>query len=142
MYHFGSKEELTVELLKAAGDRQRQLFEAMRTGDDASAQEVCRAVWNVLATREARPLFRLFFEVYGLALVDPARFPGFFPAAVVNWLDFLARPFVRRGMNETDARANATILLANFRGYLLDLCATNDDARVARAVELWLDSCR
>ncbi len=140
LYHFHSKEELTIEILKYAGDRQRELFAELRERDDLPAGEVCRTVWRVIGAREARPLFRLFFEVYGLALVDKNRFPGFFPAAIENWLGFLAPPFERAGMNAEDARANATIVLANFRGYLLDLCATNDDERVGRAVELWIAS--
>jgi AcrR family transcriptional regulator len=140
LYHFRSKEDLTVEILKHAGDRQRELFGAMRLRDDASPGEVCRAVWNVIGAPEARPLFRLFFEVYGLALIDPDRFPAFFPAAIVNWLDFIERPYVRDGLSPKDARARATVVLANFRGYLLDVCATNDSERVDRAVDLWIAS--
>jgi hypothetical protein len=78
--------------------------------------------------------------VYGLALVDPGRFPGFFPAAVENWLGVLAGPLVQRGMSVSEARASATLGLATFRGLLLDACATNDDARIERAVEIWCAS--
>jgi hypothetical protein len=45
---------------------------------------------------------------------------------------------VRSGYTPEDGRAHATVLVAGFRGFLLDLCATHDRARVDRAVELWL----
>ena len=97
LYHFRSKEELTIEILKHAGDRQRELFARLREREFETAHDVCREVWRVLAAPEARPLFRLFFEVYGLALVDPQRFPAFFPGAITNWLEFLERPFMSDG---------------------------------------------
>jgi AcrR family transcriptional regulator len=138
LYHFHSKEELTVEILQHAGNAQRDLFAALRVRDDGTPNEICDAVWSVIGAPEARPLFRLFFEVYGLALIDRARFPSFFPAAVSNWLDFLAPAYVRAGLSESDARARATIVLATFRGFLLDLCATGDEERVNRAVAYWI----
>lgn len=140
LYHFHSKEELTVEILVHVGARQRELFAQLRTDENASAGEVCRAVWAIIGTPAARPLFRIFFEVYGLALVDRGRFPDFFPAAVENWLAFLSEPYVREGASPSEARARATIVLATFRGFLLDVCATSDDARVARALALWTET--
>ena len=137
LYYFHSKEELTVDILGIVGARQRQLFANLRTRDDATPGEFCRALWKIMGRPQTRPLFRLFFEVYGAALVAPDRFPNFFPAAIENWLALLAKPFVQSGMSAADARAHATIGLATFRGFLLDLCATNDDARIERAVDLW-----
>ena len=139
LYHFGSKEELTVEILKHAGDRQRELFASMRTREGQTSADVCREVWRVIATPKARPLFRLFFEVYGLALVDRKRFPEFFPAAISNWLGFLEPAYVRAGMSTADARVQATIVLAGFRGFLLDLCATGETKRIDRAVARWIE---
>jgi AcrR family transcriptional regulator len=140
IYHFGSKEELTVEILKHAGDSQRALFASMHVGASESPRDICREVWRVIGAPQARPLFRLFFEVYGLALIDPGRFPGFFPNAITNWLDFLERTYVSDGCDARAARVRATIVIAGFRGFLLDVCATGDDERVASAVELWLET--
>jgi AcrR family transcriptional regulator len=139
MYHFRSKEELTVEILKHAGDRQRTLLASLHVSHADRPRDVCREVWRVIGSPDARPLFRLFFEVYGLALIDPGRFPGFFPNAVTNWLDFLTRTYVQSGSDVDIARAQATIVIAVFRGFLLDVCATGDAERVDRAVALWID---
>jgi AcrR family transcriptional regulator len=138
LYYFHSKEELTVEILRHAGDRQRELFASLRARADDTPSDVCRAVWRIIGAPSARPLFRLFFEVYGLALIDAQRFPGFFPGAVSNWIGFLEETYVRDGAEPAQARIFATVVLAGFRGFLLDLCATGDDERVGRAVELWI----
>ena len=139
LYHFHSKEELTVEILKFAGDRQRELFDAMRSRDDETPTSLCLAVWRIISAADSRPLFRLFFEVYGLALINPERFPGFLPGAVYNWITFLEQAYVRDGHDAIEARVFATVVLAGFRGFLLDLCSTNDDERVGAAVELWIE---
>jgi AcrR family transcriptional regulator len=139
LYHFRSKEELTIAILKFAGDRQRELFASLGEREFETPGDVCREVWRVISAPDVRPLFRLFFEVYGLALVDPERFPAFFPAAITNWLDFLEGPFACAGSDSTSERVRATIVLAGFRGFLLDVCATGDDARVDRAVAAWIE---
>ncbi|MBV9102629.1 MAG: TetR/AcrR family transcriptional regulator [Candidatus Eremiobacteraeota bacterium] len=138
LYHFASKENMIVELLGRAGDRQRTMFERLRSDDSASAQDVCREAWRVLSAPRALPLFRLFFEVYALALQSPARFPAFFPGAVHNWLGFLERPALREGCSPSEARRRATVILAGYRGFLLDLCATHERKRVEGAVEAWI----
>jgi hypothetical protein len=84
------------------------------------------------------PLFKLFFEIYGLALQDRERFPDVFPGTIDRWLDFIGIAFERSGVTKRDARIQATIILAFFRGFLLDLCATEDHERIDAAVELWL----
>lgn len=140
LYHFASKERLIVELLARAGDRQRVLFERMRSDDDPSSEQVCRDVWRVLSDPKAQQLFRLFFEIYGLALQDPSRFPGFFPGAITNWLAFLEKPALREGATKPEARKRATVILAGFRGFLLDLCATRERKRLDGAVEAWIQS--
>jgi AcrR family transcriptional regulator len=140
LYHFTSKDQLIVEVLRRAGDRQRELFERLRSDEDLTAEEVCRRVWHLISDRRAERLFRLFFEVYGLALQDPSRFPGFFPGAIENWLSFLEKPALRSGLSAALARRHATVILAGYRGFLLDLCATRDRKRIDGAVEAWLAS--
>lgn len=140
LYHFTSKDQLVVEVLAWAGERQRAHFGQLRDDEELTSAEVCGAVWKAISDPHAQPLFRLFFEVYGLALQDPDRFPGFFPGAVANWLAFLERPALRDGASKADARKRATIMLAGFRGFLLDLCATRERKRIDGAVDAWIAS--
>ena len=44
----------------------------------------------------------------------------------------------REPWSRAQSRALATVLIAGFRGFLLDLFATHDRARIDRAVDLWL----
>ncbi|HEX8806687.1 MAG TPA: TetR/AcrR family transcriptional regulator [Candidatus Aquilonibacter sp.] len=120
LYHFGSKEQLLIDIIAAGRIRQQKLVEDV---DDLSE------VWKILSAPRWMPAVRLFFEVYALAIRDPQRFPGFLEAAVDDWLDAIAPT------RDRDARADATLQLALFRGLLLDLCATGDRKRITRALE-------
>ena len=140
LYYFESKEQLIVEVLESARSRQRALFGKMRLEADAEHTDICIAIWSVMSSAKSEPLFRLFFEVYALALQDPQRFAGFLDRAVDDWLAFLEGPLLRKGYKRADARAIATMIVAAFRGFMLDLCATHDRKRIGRAFELWLQT--
>ncbi len=137
LYYFTSKEELVAGIMDAARERQRAIFSTLPR-NAATYGDTVRAAWDVMSTPKHEPVFRLFFEVYGLALQDPQRFPGFLRRAVEDWLDYLEPSALRDGYTPRDARAIATVILAGYRGFLLDLCATRDRKRIGRAVELWI----
>lgn len=65
---------------------------------------------------------------------------AFLNNAVEDWLKFVAKPLLRKGQTRREARAFATIVIAGFRGFMLDYCASHDRERVDRAVDLWLHS--
>lgn len=139
LYYFGSKDELVVSVIAAARARQRRQFANIKLTEGLSSRELCRICWRVMSDLRNEPLFRLWFEVYGLALQDRTRFPGFLDRAVEDWLDFLAIGSIQAGYTREQARAWASMVLAGFRGFMMDLCATRDRARIDGAVELWLD---
>ncbi|GAC1360245.1 MAG: TetR family transcriptional regulator [Vulcanimicrobiaceae bacterium] len=138
LYYFKSKEELIVEVLSGARTRQRRMFAGLKVEHDARVADACRAIWTVMSAPKSEAVFRLFFEVYALALQDRTRFEGFLQSAVDEWLTFLEAPRIREGYKRADARAIATIIIGAFRGFMLDLCATRDRKRIQRAFELWL----
>jgi AcrR family transcriptional regulator len=138
LYYFGSKEELVVKALARLRERQRGTYEKMKAVNFASSQDACRAIWKHMSAPETESLFRMFFEAYALALRRPRQFGEFLRTAIEDWLGFLAAPMIRQGYGETVARAHATVVLAGFRGFMLDYCASKDRQRVDRAVELWL----
>lgn len=139
LYYFNSKEDLVTEVLERAGARQRHLFERLRT-ERLDSIDACREIWNIMSAPAAEPIFRLFFEVYGLALQDRKRYARFLKRVVEPWLEFIGAPMMQSGWPKTDARAYATMIVAGFRGFLLDLCATRDRERVNRAVDLWFET--
>jgi AcrR family transcriptional regulator len=140
LYYFDSKDHLVEEILRGVRARQLAGFAQLREQSFASPIDVCRAVWNIMQEPQHEPLFRLFFEVFGLALQDRERFGGFLHHAIEDWIAFLAAPSRNAGIPDDEARAFATVVLAGFRGFIMDLCATGDRPRLDRAVEMWLQS--
>ncbi len=129
LYYFGSKEALVVEIVRRGRARQRAMMMNLKL-TDRTPRQIARALWLEWSKPEWEPLTRLAFEVYALALSDRSRFPGFLDDSINEWLDAL------RGCTKTQA----TLLIAGFRGFLLDLMATHDRARINRAVDLWLSA--
>lgn len=133
LYHFGSKDELIMEIIKAGRDRQTGMMAALDL-DGVSDREATRKIWKVLSSPKWAALWRLFFEVYVLALQDEERFPGFLESAVNDWLSALAP-----GAKSAYDYARATVMLAAFRGFILDFAATGDRKRLDCAVDLFID---
>jgi len=138
LHYFGSKDELIVEIIRQGRMRQQETMANLELSSSLSPREITRILWRHYSRPEWEPLMRLFFEVYALALQDRARFPGFAANAVEEWLHALEACAARPGRSRDDARAYATMMIAGFRGFLLDLCATHDRARIDDAVDLWL----
>lgn len=137
LYYFRSKDDLVVEIIRRGRARQQATMANLKLSADLPPGQVSRILWRQWSDPKRLPLMRLFFEVYNLAISDPARFPGFAERAIEEWLTALEGCSTLPGFSRTDARALATVLIAGFRGFLLDLAATNDRARVDRAAELF-----
>jgi AcrR family transcriptional regulator len=132
LYHFKSKEALVMAVIKAARERQHQVMS--RLDETALSQgEIGRMLWREYSSPRYEPSMRLFFEVYAIALHDRSRFPGFLKETVGIWLDAIEASLADAGTRE--ARVAATIMLDAFRGFLLDLYATRDRARIDAAVD-------
>ena len=127
LYYFGSKEELIVEIIRRGRTRQRAMMANLKS-KKLSPRAVAKALWREWSKPEWAPLTRLSFEVYALALGDRSRFPGLLDGSVNEWLAALG----------DCTPTTATILIAGFRGFMLDLLATGDRSRVDRAVDRWL----
>jgi AcrR family transcriptional regulator len=137
LYYFGSKEKMLIKLLAEIRHRQSLSFSQIKS---STLEGEGRAVWKQMSAPASEPLFRLFFEAYGLALRCPQRYREFLRATISDWLDFIARDLRSKGLNHKDARALATILLDGLRGFMLDYCTTHDRKRIDRAVDRWLQS--
>jgi AcrR family transcriptional regulator len=138
LYHFGSKEQLVAEALAASRERQRNATQAWLVAQpELGPAELLRRFWAWQLDGH-QPFLRLFFEVYGLALQDEARFPDFLERAVDDWLTFIGALLGRAGLTAAQARIAATAVIAGYRGLLLDFLATGDRRRAERALDLLL----
>ncbi len=135
LYHFGSKEKMVIEVLAQVRERQRTAFDQVEA---PSFAEACLRVWERMSAPDSEPLFRLFFETYGVALRSPKIYRAFLHDTVEDWLQNIAEPLCREGWNLFEARAFATVVLAGLRGFMLDFCTTHDRNRLDHAVGLWL----
>jgi AcrR family transcriptional regulator len=135
IYHFGSKEGLLVEVIRAVEQRQRDALAGLARDPSLSPAETMRRMWERLADPSLSPHERLFFEVYGQALQGRAHAAPLLDGIVEQWLDPLTEFAVELGMPAGTARANARLWVAVARGLLLDLLATGDRRGVDEALE-------
>jgi AcrR family transcriptional regulator len=134
LYYFGSKEGLIIQVLADVRQRQRASY-----GQAAgNLTEACRFIWKRMRAPGSEPLFRLFFEAYGLALRYPKLYKSFLQATIDDWLELIAGSLHDGGHGQAQARARATVVLAGLRGFMLDYCTTHDRKRLDAAVDLWL----
>ena len=140
LYYFGSKDELIARVLERLRARQLAGFAQLRERRFESPQAACRAVWEILMNPTYQPFFRLFFEVFGLAVRDRKRYSDFLDSAIADWVEFLSKPWLEAGVAADDSAAFGTFLLAGFRGLLMDACATLDYERTGRAFELFMEA--
>jgi AcrR family transcriptional regulator len=138
LYYFESKEKLLTHAIRRLRERQRVAFAKLQQARYDNPGDACRAIWQQMSMPESLAVFRLSLETYTLALRHPKRFGDFLAASAEDWLQTLSEPLIQKGATPASARAFATIVIAGFRGFLLDLCASNDRQRVNRAVEIWL----
>ncbi len=137
IYHFGSKDGLLVAIASEVERRQREALADLDVSGPPA--EVMRAMWSRLADPALAPFERLFFELYARGLQgDPGAAP-FLEGIVDAWVEPIVEVRVAAGAPEDEARAEARLGLAVFRGLLLDLLATGDRAGVDAAVERFVD---
>jgi AcrR family transcriptional regulator len=137
LYYFNSKEELLTAAIAQAREREMRMFarEVQKWGE-ASPAHVFRRIWNWYSAERRAPYLRFFFEVYGLALQNPAKFPEFLRTVGSDFLAFTEEGLVARGFSRRDARALASLSMASIRGLLMDLMTTGERARVDAAARL------
>jgi AcrR family transcriptional regulator len=139
LYHFGSKEDLIIEVLKEVRERERLFFAFLSHDQEPkSLAAFLTSIWQHCATPEYERYFRLFFEIYGLALQDPALYRGFLQGVVADWLPIFEHVLACEGYPPESALATATLLLSIARGLQLDALTTHDYARIEAAIEILL----
>ena len=142
IFHFGSKEGLLVEVVRAVEARQRALLVELRADPDLDPLGQTQALWRHLTSPALWPYERLFFEVYAQGLLgkEPAR--RLLDDAIDAWLPPVVDLLTAQGVPLEEARAEARLALAVTRGLLLDLLATGDldavNAAMGRFTELYL----
>lgn len=140
LYYFGSKEKLLALAIRSLRERQRTGFDKLRSLEFANPSDACRAIWQQMSAPEAIAGFAISLETYTLALRNRRQFTSYLKNSVEDWLQFMSQSLIKKGADPEAARAYATVVIAGFRGFLLDYCATRDRKRVDHAVEMWIST--
>jgi AcrR family transcriptional regulator len=129
LHHFGTRDEMLVAIVAEVERRQQTVLPDLPT--DPAGQFA--GMWSDVSRPELRRFERLFFECYARAANGEKPFDRMVPGAVHDWLalsDGLAEP------------AAARLGLAVIRGLLLDLVATDDEAGVDAAAQVFIQLLR
>jgi AcrR family transcriptional regulator len=138
IYHFGSKEGLVVEVIRAVEAEQRALFADITADPSVSPVDAARRMWRRFTDPAVRPHERLFFEVYGQAIQGRQGTVGLLDGIIDSWAEPIAEAATAQGTPPAEARAQARLSVAVTRGLLLDLLATGDLDAVNAAYERFL----
>lgn len=134
LYYFGSKERLTAKVFERIRIRQQTWIDAV---SGSSLHAACTRVWEQMILHDELPWFQLFFEAYAYALAQPKKHREFLRHVSADWIGKIAKLLEQTGCARRIAPIAATTILAGFRGFMLDYCATRDRPRIRKALELW-----
>jgi AcrR family transcriptional regulator len=138
IHHFGGREGLWVEVIRAVEERQRAAFADVVPEPGATAGDVMRQWWRHISDPSLWPNERLFFELYGQALQGRPGVVELLDGIVDAWLAPAAEGFMAYGMTREEAFAQARLGVAISRGLLLDLLATENREAVDAAMEAYI----
>jgi AcrR family transcriptional regulator len=138
IYHFGSKEGLLTEVVRAVEAAQRDLWSELVADADLDPAERPRRLWQRVSDPAMEPFARLFFEIYGQALQGREPATGLLDGDITAWLLPSVRSLVDSGVPPERAESMARLGVAVARGLLLDLLATGQRMAVNDAFELFL----
>jgi AcrR family transcriptional regulator len=139
IHHFGSKEQLWVEIVHTVEARQRDVLAQMVPDPNQPVAEAMRAWWKHISDPALWPNERLFFEIYGQALQGRPHTTELLEGIVDDWLGPATEINLSLGVAPELASAHARLGIAVTRGLLLDLLATGEVAAVDAAMDAFVD---
>ena len=133
IYHFTTRDALVRDMLHEARRQQRDLFGGILAPQAGRAYgEVLTDAWSRLTQADALAYTRLFREVHDLP-PERSPWPEFRRISIEDWL-----PVAEAGLRADGHQAPgglATLLVAAFRGLLLDRDITGDHERTTAAIQ-------
>lgn len=140
VFHFGSKDELLVEIVRAVEQRQREFLQQITAEPTGTPAGDLRALWQRLLDPSLIPYERLFSELYGQALQGHPHATPLLDGVVDDWITPVSGIFLRMGLSTDRALQDARLAIAVTRGLLLDLLATGDKTAATEAFERFLST--
>ncbi|WP_116997598.1 TetR/AcrR family transcriptional regulator [Desertimonas flava] len=140
LHHFGSREGLLAEVVRAVEASQRaalaEVFAGADAGGPVDARQLSARYWDTLV-EVAQRFGVLFFELSAHAAVGRAYATTLREDLVDGWLPGVTELLGRLGVKPDDAPAAARLAVAASRGLLLDVLVTGDRQAVDEAARLF-----
>lgn len=89
-YYFPTTADLAREVLAAMGAALQDTLASSLTTEVADHVALLDAVWPYLATKDADPIFAVYFEAAGLASAKREPYATYVPLLVESWIDWVA----------------------------------------------------
>ena len=138
LFHFGTKDALLLEIVRAVEQQQRHAVAPSGAGrhepNAGSAAARMNAFWDRLRDPAMWPYERLFFEIYVQAMRGTEPAVHLLDHDVDSWTDAMVAMLTDVGIEPATARVDARLMLAVCRGLLLDLVANEDPDAVDTAM--------
>ncbi|MCI4659384.1 hypothetical protein [Cryobacterium zhongshanensis] len=127
LYHFGTRDDLFLAILRRARQRQLATFgDLLRVRPNEPYTRTLARAWATMTDGEGKPYLRMFSQLRVNA--ELSLWPDFQRSATLDWLEPLEIGLLSIGRPQT-----ATLALAVIRGLLMDIDATGDTTRANRA---------
>lgn len=133
---FGSKDELVRDVCQELHREVMRTLEDVWERSSGRPSDVLRSLWDLWLAPGYDRQFAFLFELYGMAIRDPERYPWFASSVVRDWMAPLEAALIDNGHSLADAQAISTLVMALIRGLRLDVSATHDVERVAAAYDM------
>jgi len=139
IHHFGSREGLLVEVVRAVEERQRAVLSELSEPPGDPSADLTMRFWQHIRSPQLAPQERLFFEVYAQALQGRPWAEPMLDGIVDDWAAPVAAMVEAAGVDPVTAGNVARLSVAVGRGLLLDVLATGDEAATDAAMRLFAD---
>ena len=127
LYHFGTRDQLLLAILRLARQRQLDRFsDLLRSRPDEPYTMTLARAWATMTGADGQPYLRMFSQLRADA--ERSLWPDFRREATIDWLEPL-----ETGLRSIERSHLATLVLAVIRGLLMDIDATDDINRANQA---------